>query len=697
MKIIEKRLEFYPEDNNLISLFSNELKISPILAKLLINRGIVTLEKANLFLNCKLTDVYDPFIMKDMQKACDRIKLAVERKEKIRIFGDYDVDGITSTAVLYTVLKKLNIDVSYFIPNRIEGGYGLNENDILNAHKDGISLIITVDCGISNHSEIEYANKLGMQTIITDHHEVPQKSPDAFAILNSKQPDCPYPFKMLAGVGVAYKFACALEKHYGDLGTSELLDLVALGTVADIAPLVDENRILTRYGIDMFKTTKNVGIIALLDTLNLRNTQINTTHIGYIIAPRINAAGRISDPNVAIKMFLTDNYEEAIHYVKVLNGDNLKRQSLENDILTDVEEQLSPGHHDNVIMLASDKWHVGVIGIVASKIKEKYYKPTILISIEDETNCVGSARSINSFSIVDALTNCSDLLKRFGGHKLAAGFSIEFSKIDIFRKKVNQLASEHIKPDDLIPTLKVDSEIKLKQINNDLINEIAMLKPFGQQNPKPLLYAENVFITDHKKIGSSTSSHLLLKVKQTGSMVEGIGFNMGSFDEKIISPAQYVNLVFELDDFTFWEGHKKIQMKLKDIRFNKMSNFEFMQDGMNASAKNADGTDSGIPGGNFAKDNIAKMFSLKNLGNQYYMKKNYSKAYETYCKALEINDHPSLYYNIGLVFKCQGEYEKAVESFKKVISIEKDRYPDENSELIKKSKAMIEKIYSVAQ
>lgn len=696
MKIIEKRLEFYPEDNNLITQFSNELKISAILSKLLINRGITTLGKADLFLNCKLSDVYDPFLMKDMHKACERIKLAVERKEKIRIFGDYDVDGITSTAVLYTVLKKLNIDVSYFIPNRIEGGYGLNENDILNAKNDGISLIVSVDCGISNHIEIEYANKLGMQAIITDHHEVPQKSPDAYAILNPKQSDCSYPFKMLAGVGVAYKFACALEKHYGNLGANELLDLVALGTVADIAPLVDENRILTKYGIDMFKSTKNVGIIALLDTLNLRNTQINTTHIGYIIAPRINAAGRISDPNVAIKMFLTSDYDEAMHYVKVLNGDNLKRQSLENDILTDVEEQLSPGHHDNVIMLASDKWHVGVIGIVASKIKEKYYKPTVLISVEDENNCVGSARSINSFSIVDALTECSDLLKRFGGHKLAAGFSIEFSKIDIFRKKINHLASQHIKPDDLIPTLKVDSEIKLKQINNDLINEIAMLKPFGQQNPKPLLYVENVFITDHKKIGNSTSSHLLLKVKQAGSMVEGIGFNMGSFDEKIISPAQYVNLVFELDDFTFWEGHKKIQMKLKDIRFNKMSNFEFMQDGMNAAAK-SEGVVASVPGGNFAKDNMAKMFNLKTLGNQYYMKKNYSKAYETYCKALEINDHPSLYYNIGLVFKCQGEFEKAVESFKKVILIEKDRCPDENSELINKSRAMIEKIYSVAQ
>lgn len=694
MKIIEKRLEFYPEDNNLINSFSNELKISNILSRLLINRGLVTLEKADLFLNSKLSNVYDPFLMKDMRKACDRIKLAMERKEKIRIFGDYDVDGITSTAVLYMILKKLGIDASYFIPNRIEGGYGLNENDILNAKNDGISLIISVDCGISNHVEIKYATSLGIESIITDHHEVPQKLPEAFAILNPKQSDCTYPYKMLSGVGVAYKFACALEKDHGDLGANEYLDLVALGTVADIAPLVDENRILTKFGIDMFKTTKNVGIIALLDALGLRNTQINTTHIGYIIAPRINAAGRISDPNAAIKMFLTDNYEEACHYVKVLNGDNLKRQSLENDILIDVEEQLKDGHHDNVIMLASDKWHVGVIGIVASKIKEKYYKPTILISVEDEKNCVGSARSINSFSMVDALTQCSDILKRFGGHKLAAGFSIEFSKIDIFRKRINALAAECIKPDDLIPTLKVDSEIKLKQINYELINEIAMLKPFGQQNPKPLFYAENVSITEHKKIGNVSSSHLLLKVKQTGCIVEGIGFNMGSFDEKIISPAQYINLVFELDDFTYWEGQKKIQMKLKDIRFNKACNFDFIEDGQSGFKSNIKSSLESDKG-NFPKDNSSRMFNLKNIGNEYFMKKNYARAYEAYCKALEISDHPSLHYNIGLVFKCQGEFEKAVESFKKVIEIEKDRYSKPESELIKKSMAMIEKIYNL--
>lgn len=693
MKLIEKRLEFFPEDKDLINNLTENLNISPILAKLLINRNITSVNSANLFLNSKITDAYDPFKMKDMEKACERIRLAVERKEKVRIFGDYDVDGITSTALLYKILKTLGVEASYFIPNRIEGGYGLNENDILNAKNDGITLIISVDCGISNFIEIAYANKLGLDAIITDHHEVSQKLPEAYAILNPKQSDCTYPYKMLAGVGVAYKLACALEKYYDGISANDYLDLVALGTVADIAPLVDENRILTKYGIKMFKNTKNLGIRALLDTLNLKDTEINTTHIGYIIAPRINAAGRIGDPNVALRMFLTESYSEAMQYVQVLNGENQKRQSLENEILIDVEEQLKGAHHDNVIMLASDKWHVGVIGIVASKIKEKYYKPTILISIEDDDNCVGSARSINSFSIVDALNSCSDILKRFGGHKLAAGFSIEFSRIDIFRKKINQLAEETIKADDLIPTLKIDSEIKLKSITPDLLNEITLLKPFGQQNPKPLFYVKNVSISEHKKIGG-VASHLLIKVKSSGCTVEGIGFNMGSYDEKIISPAQSVNLVFELDDFTFWEGQKKIQMKIKDIRFNKSNNFEFAEDEAQTSrGDESDGASS--KGGTFAKSSVARMFDLKNIGNQYFLKKNYEKAYEFYLKALELERDPSLYYNIGLVFKCLGNYEKAVENFKQAIDVENIRTQDLMTELIKKSQVMIEKIYNL--
>ncbi|MEZ7893340.1 MAG: single-stranded-DNA-specific exonuclease RecJ [Candidatus Wallbacteria bacterium] len=697
MRAIEKRLEFFSQDDSLIAKFSNELKISSILARLILNRGIKTVEAASKFLNCKITDVYDPFLMKDMQKACERIILALSRGEKVRIFGDYDVDGITSTALLYKVFKKINMDVSYFIPNRIEGGYGLNQTDILNAKNDGVSLIITVDCGISSFDEIEYANSLGIDSIVTDHHEVPPRLPAAFAILNPKQSDCPYPFKMLSGVGVAYKLAAALEKYY-ETTPNEYLDLVALGTVADIAPLVDENRILTKFGIEMFKTTKNLGIQALIEVLNLKNVEINTTHIGYIIAPRINAAGRIGDPNIAIKIFLTDELAVAIHYVNFLNGENQKRQSLENGILKDVEEQLRQAHPENVIMLASNKWHVGVIGIVASKIKEKYYKPTILISIEENNNCVGSARSVDAFSIVDALNSCSDILKRFGGHKLAAGFSIDFSKIDDFRKRVNQIASETIKNEDLIPTLKIDEVIKLKDITHSLINEIALLKPFGQQNPKPLFYVENVSVTEHRKIGG-VASHLLLKVKHSGNVVEGIGFNMGNYDEKIISPAQSVNVVFELDDFTVWEGQKKIQMKLKDIRFNKFSNFEFNNENRAANQS------AGSSFQNARMDNIAnvnsgggasKLFELKNAGNKYFMEKNYEKAYEYYNMALEIDrTQPTIYYNIGLVFKCQGNYEKAVEHFKKAIMFEQTRNSDAETDLIKKSQFMIEKIYNL--
>jgi len=415
--------------------FYSELKISQITAQLLSNRGINDPKEAGEFLACSLSSCHDPFLLKDMDKAVGRIRKAISDKERILVYGDYDVDGMTSVAILKQALTKLGATVETYIPNRLEEGYGLNTNAIKRALKDGVSLIITVDCGISSFKEIEYAKLSKIDVIVTDHHEIVAKRlPQAYAIINPLQDSCKYPFKHLAGVGLAYKLAKALYD-----GTSfiaeDFLDLVSLGTIADIVPLKGENRILAKHGLDEINRRQRVGIKALTDLAGLSGKDVSSGHIGFILGPRINAMGRVGSPEKALELLLTEDKEEATRLAKMLDTENRNRQKIESKILEEalskVEREVNFKHH-KIIVLASEGWHAGVIGIVASRIADRFHRPAILISLDGKYG-KGSGRSVERFNLFDVLIQCKDLLMGFGGHEGACGLTIDKDKVDEFR------------------------------------------------------------------------------------------------------------------------------------------------------------------------------------------------------------------------------------------------------------------------
>ncbi|WDU84359.1 single-stranded-DNA-specific exonuclease RecJ [Caloramator sp. Dgby_cultured_2] len=393
-------------------------------------------------MNPDLRLLYDPFLLKDMDRAIDRIDEAIKKREKIYIYGDYDVDGITSTAVLYRAFKKLGVDVSFYIPDRVNEGYGINREAIDHISSLDVDLVITVDCGISAIEEVEYAKEKGLDIIITDHHECKERIPNTIAI-NPKRHDCQYPFKGLAGCGVAFKLVQALFKFYDLQGYEEFLDLVAIGTIADIVDITDENRIIVKYGLEKILNSDKAGINAIKQVAGIKD-KISTYNVAFQIAPRLNAAGRLSDAKIAVELFITNDNEKAMQIAKYLDQENKKRQQIEQEILDECIEKIQREidlKRDRVIVLSSPNWHVGVIGIVASRIVERFNRPTILFYEEGET-LRGSGRSIRGFNLYDNLVECKDLLVKYGGHELAAGLTIERSKLDDFRKRLNELAQK---------------------------------------------------------------------------------------------------------------------------------------------------------------------------------------------------------------------------------------------------------------
>ncbi len=400
---------------------SSALKISKITAQLLANRGISDLREAGSFLQCSLTSCHDPFLLKDMDKAVYRIKQAVSGGEKILVYGDYDVDGMTGVAIIYSALKNLGANVSSYIPNRLEEGYGLNSGAVKRAERDGVNLLITVDCGISSFREIEYANSLRMDVIVTDHHEILEsRVPAAYAVINPLQEDCKYPFKHLAGVGIAYKLAKALYENT-PFFAEDFLDLVSLGTVADIVPLIGENRVLAKHGLGELNKRHRVGLRALMKVGGLEGKDISSGHIGFILGPRINAMGRIGSPQKALELLLSEDEDLALKLAKTLDTENRNRQKIEGKVLDEalskVEREVNFKHHQ-VIVLASENWHAGVIGIVASRIADRFYRPTILISMDGKVG-KGSGRSVENFHLFEYLLRCKDSLMGFGGHESA--------------------------------------------------------------------------------------------------------------------------------------------------------------------------------------------------------------------------------------------------------------------------------------
>lgn len=547
-------------DDEKVEFLQNKYKVSSLLAKLILARN-VELEDVPEYLEPSIEKLRDPYMMKDMQKLVNRIDKAIKEKEQITIFGDYDVDGVTSINILMSFLLERGAKVNYYLPDRLEEGYGLNKEALKNIKESGSKLIITVDCGISAVSEVEYAKSIGIDICITDHHECPEELPKAYAIVNPKQKDDKYPFKMFAGVGVAFKVMSAISKKYNldDETYLKYLDIAAVGTISDIVPLVDENRVIAMHGIRKIKVTENLGLKALIKIAGYK--QIDSTMISFGLAPRINACGRMGDASLAVKLLFAKNINDAFTIAKKLEAQNKERQAVEKKIYEEAiaiinKEKL---YEKNVIVLGKENWHHGVIGIVASKLTELYIKPVILVTFENKIG-KGSGRTPFGFSLYDALEECKDLLIQFGGHEVAAGLTVREDKFEEFKQRFSEVAKNKIEGE-FEQIIEIDSEVCKQDLNKQTLLDIEAIKPFGQSNKEP------VFIYRHLQIHSIRTlmedKHLKFVLKDGNNLIEAIGFSMGQRRDEV-TVGQKIDVVCNIG-INNYGGSKKVQLILKDF------------------------------------------------------------------------------------------------------------------------------------
>jgi len=561
-----KNLSVKKVDISVSEKIAAETGIAPIVAKILYTRGVRTKEEALGFLDVERLSFHSPFLMKDMDKAVERIKKALEKKERICIYGDYDVDGVTATTALYKYLIKKGANCSYFIPERITEGYGLNKEAIKNLASNN-DLLITVDTGITAVEEIELANSLGMDVVVTDHHSCRPTLPNAVAVINPHREDCPYPFEMLAGVGVVFKLLCALEDDENtEMILDEYSDIVAIGTIADVMPMVDENRLIVKHGISRLSKTKNIGLRALMKNSGIICGEtvvkkINTTTVGFVIAPRINAAGRIASATLAAELLLANTEAEAEEISERLCDINRMRQDTEKQIFDEAVLMTLEGEYmnDSVLVLANEGWHQGVIGVVASKITERFGRPSILISLDGEIG-KGSGRSVTGFNLTDALTACSTELLEYGGHELAAGLSVSTEKLDEFRKKINEYAKNH-HPDEAEAVLEVDCEVDVDEINYATFKAVSSLEPFGPQNPTPLFVLKGVRIHSVMQVGGG--KHTKFRVDTRNGAITAMYFGM-KFDDFKFAENDECDIVFSLD-LNEYNGIVNVQMLVREV------------------------------------------------------------------------------------------------------------------------------------
>ena len=558
---MNKKWECYQNDEEKVEKISKEFNISKLVASILTNKGLESKEEIEKFLNPTRKDFYDPYLLPDMNIAVNRIINAIEKKEKMIIYGDYDVDGITSITVLKKFLLERGAVVDDYIPNRLDEGYGLNKDAIKKIADEKYTLMITVDCGISGIEEVDYANSLGIETIITDHHEQAEILPNALAVVDAKRKDNKYPFNQLAGVGVVFKLIQAIggrlnleEKEY-----LKYLDLVCVGTISDIVPLVDENRVIAKLGLKLVEVTKNIGLRTLLNSMGYQ--KIDSTCVSFGIAPRINACGRMGHQEEALNLFLTEDIQEAEIFTKKLNEYNRQRQEKERKIFEEALEMIKEeGDNKSCIILAGENWHHGVIGIVSSKVTEMYFKPSILICMEGDIG-KGSGRSIPGFDLHEALTKCNDHIDRFGGHSMAIGISVKKDEFPKFKEQFEEYANNS-NIDGITPVIYIDKEISLKNISRESIKELELLEPFGEANKMPLFLYKNLKIQSIRAL--SDGKHLKLTLKDDNCMIDAIGFNMGALSSEYLI-GNKVDVVGTLEINSFNNMHS-IQINLKDIR-----------------------------------------------------------------------------------------------------------------------------------
>lgn len=561
-KIIEVK------DIEKVKNLATEANLPIPIAKVLVARGIDTKRKLEKFFNPSLDDLYDPFLMEDMEKAVDRISKAILNKEKILVYGDYDVDGTTGASMLYLFLKELGADVEVYIPDRFKEGYGISLKGIEKAREKGVSTMIAVDCGITAINEVEYAKKFGIDVIICDHHEPGEKIPNAYAVLDPLKVTCNYPFKYLSGCGVAFKLVQAIhEKLNVEIDPFQYLDYVAIASAADVVPLVDENRILVKYGLELLNSSNpRVSFLALLERAGLRNKKINTWHIGFVIGPRINAVGRLGDATRAVEFLISSDYKDASKWADELHRENEKRQSLDRkafDEAVEFIESYQLHKKDKVLVLFNEEWHQGVIGIVASKIVEKYHRPTILLTLSDGV-LKGSARSIPGFDIYRALRHCENTLLQFGGHKHAAGMVLQREKLDEFKIAINKFADDELTDDMLVREVTIDAVVDLREVANSMVDYFMLLKkfePFGPGNYEPVFLSPEAKIFDVKNFGNN---HLKFKIKVDGITIDAIGYGLGELYQSV-SVADKVSVVFSFEEGN-WNGQPVVQFKIKDLK-----------------------------------------------------------------------------------------------------------------------------------
>ncbi|MEA4883466.1 MAG: single-stranded-DNA-specific exonuclease RecJ [Clostridia bacterium] len=548
---------------------ARECGVPAPVARVLVNRGLLDGKAAAAFLSPARGNMHDPFMLPDMKEAAGRIVDAVARGEKIRVYGDYDADGVTAVSLLVTVLSALGASVDYRIPNRLVEGYGLSTEAIERAADEGVSVMVTVDCGIGAVEEALAARSRGMDLIITDHHEAGPEIPRALAVINPKRKGSLYPFKDLAGVGVAFKLAQAFwelsNRPAGHGDPWRHLDIVALGTIADVVPLVGENRIIARAGLAMMKSSQNLGIRNLIDVSGFAGREIKAGNVGFSMAPRVNAAGRLGDPSLGARLFLTDSQAEAAGLAAMLDEENRKRQEIEAGIFRDAWAPVSKMNtaSTRAIVLGSESWHSGVIGIVASKIAELTCRPTVLVSFDGDVGR-GSGRSIPGFNLHSALTECSDLLLKYGGHAQAAGLSIRADDLDRFRERLNELGHRWLTPEDLVPQVSVDAELQESEISIELARGLAVLEPFGLGNPTPVFLTRRLLVLEQKQVGPE-GRHLKLKLGKGSRIVDAIGFRMAQHYADLARQAGEVDVAYGLE-VNEWNGRESAELNLKDMR-----------------------------------------------------------------------------------------------------------------------------------
>jgi single-stranded-DNA-specific exonuclease len=553
-------------DPALVSELAAETNLSPNVASILVNRGLNSAESIDLFLNPELSDLKDPFTLDGMEKAVERVTRALLENEKVVVYGDYDVDGITATALLYLVLNKLGAHTEFYLPNRLIEGYGLSKEGIDEAGAQGASLIITVDTGITAVEEIAYAASVGIDVIITDHHEPGMAMPDAHTIVNPKLGNCPYTSE-LSGVGVAFKLAQALYKNFNqdERELDEHLDLVALGTAADIVPLVNENRILTKFGIKQIARTTKPGLKSLTFVSGLMGKEISTGQVVFILAPRINALGRLGDARQAIRLLSTRDEKVAAAIARKLDSENRRRKEIDehtlHEALAQIEETMD-FDRDRAIVLAAEGWHPGVIGIVASRLVERYNLPTVMIAVENDEG-KGSARSIPGFHLCEALKECEHVLQRYGGHKYAAGLTIERQHIPAFREKFVEVSNRLLTDDDITPKLHLDLEIELSAIDDTFMEALEAFSPFGPQNMRPVFLTRNCEVVGQPYVVGH--NHLKMRVRKGDAVFDVIGFGFGDMARVISSRGSLVDLAYVVEYNTYNDITRK-QIRLKDIR-----------------------------------------------------------------------------------------------------------------------------------